>query len=117
MMTKGEAIDLCMEVRDYLTSGNLMWNKEEVGEALDMAIEAFKAEQRWIPCSERLPNIGDSGVSDMVLLCWSDGQITVGAYQGNRTFVGQAWPKARDCKVTVTAWMPLPTLYKGGDDE
>ncbi len=49
-MTKGEAIDICMEVRDYLTSGNPIWNKDKVGEALDMAIEALKAQDRPIIC-------------------------------------------------------------------
>ena len=73
--------------------------------------------QEWIPCSERLPDLNENGVSDMVLLCWSDGQMTVGAYQGGRTFVGQAWPTARDCRVTVTAWQPLPKPWKGADDE
>ena len=73
--------------------------------------------QEWIPCSERLPDLNENGVSDMVLLCWSDGQMTVGAYQGDRTFVGQAWPTARDCRVTVTAWQPLPKPWKGADDE
>lgn len=73
--------------------------------------------QEWIPCSERLPDLNENGVSDMVLLCWSDGQMTVGAYQGGHTFVGQAWPTARDCRVTVTAWQPLPTPWKGADDE
>ena len=75
----------------------------------------YKSE--WIPVSERLPEITESGVSDMVLLCWSDGQRTVGAYQGNKTFVGQAWPMARDCRVTVIAWQPLPEPYEGGDVE
>ena len=73
--------------------------------------------QEWIPCSERLPDLNENGVSDMVLLCWSDGQMTVGAYQGDRTFVGQAWPTARDCRVTVTAWQSLPKPWKGADDE
>ena len=73
--------------------------------------------QGWIPCSERLPDLNENGVSDMVLLCWSDGQMTVGAYQGDRTFVGQAWPTARDCRVTVTAWQSLPKPWKGADDE
>lgn len=41
-MTRAEAIDMCSEVRHYLTSGNPMWDKEEVGEALDMAVEALK---------------------------------------------------------------------------
>lgn len=67
----------------------------------------------WIPCSERLPNLNEDGTSDMVLLCWSDWQRTVGAYRGDRTFVGQAWPVARGCSVTVIAWMPLPPAYQG----
>ena len=51
-MTKGEAIELCMEVRDYLTSGNPMWDKEEVGEALDMAITALMAYYKAIYCPQ-----------------------------------------------------------------
>lgn len=81
-------------------------------EALDMAIEALEQEPKWIPVTERLPTLNDDGVSDMVLLCWSDGQRTVGAYRGDRTFVGQAWPVAKDVSVTVTAWMPLPESYE-----
>lgn len=52
MMTKGEAIDMCMEVRDYLTSGNPMWDKEKVGEALDMAITALMAYYKAIYCPQ-----------------------------------------------------------------
>ena len=70
----------------------------------------------WIPCSEKLPKIEETGVSMMVLLCWSDGQVTVGAYAGDRTFVGQAWPKAKGANVRVVAWMPLPEPY-GGESE
>ena len=81
------------------------------------AIPSADRPQGWIPCSERLPDLNENGVSDMVLLCWSDGQMTVGAYQGDRTFVGQAWPTARDCRVTVTAWQSLPEPWKGADDE
>lgn len=72
---------------------------------------------KWIPCSERLPKIEETGVSMMVLLCWSDGQVTVGAYAGGRTFVGQAWPKAKGANVRVIAWMPLPKPYGGESDE
>lgn len=80
--------------------------------ALTMAIEALQQEPKWIPVTEELPTLNDDGLSDMVLLCWSDGQRTVGAYRGNRAFVGQAWPVAKDVRVTVTAWMPLPEPYE-----
>lgn len=79
-------------------------------------IPSAEPKQEWIPCSERLPTLNEDGVSDMVLLCWSDGQRTVGAYRGDRTFVGQAWPAARDCRVTVIAWMALPEPWEGVDD-
>ena len=49
-MTREEAIDMCMEVQDYLTSGNPIWDKDKVGEALGMAIEALKAQDRPIIC-------------------------------------------------------------------
>lgn len=93
--------------------GNLL---RRAADTIEMLSEKAR-EPKWIPCSERLPDLNENGVSDMVLLCWSDGQMTVGAYQGGRTFVGQAWPTARDCRVTVTAWQPLPTPWKGADDE
>ncbi len=41
-MTREEAIKMCMEVRDYLTQGNPIWDKDKAGEALDMAIEALE---------------------------------------------------------------------------
>lgn len=73
--------------------------------------------QEWIPTSEHLPELKDDGVSDEVLLCWSDGQVVVGTYAGDRTFVGQGWPKATGATVKVVAWMPIPEPYVGGEDE
>jgi len=114
-MTRQDAIKLlkedkalyetdCCHAGDGSPDGDLL-------EALDMAIEALEQEQKWTPVSEEPPTLNDDGVSDMVLLCWSDGQRTVGAYRGDSTFVGQAWPVAKDARVTVTAWMPLPEPY------
>ena len=41
-MLKEQAIKMCMEIKDYLTQGNPIWDKDKVGEALDMAIEALE---------------------------------------------------------------------------
>lgn len=108
-MTRQEAAKICQSIKFMMDKEDY---SEEVEEALNMAIEALEQEPKWIPVSERLPTLNDDGVSDMVLLCWSDGQRTVGAYRGDRTFVGQAWPVAKDVSVTVTAWMPLPESYE-----
>lgn len=71
-------------------------------------------EGEWIPVDERLPELNDDGASDKVLLCWSDGQFAVGAYTGDRTFIGQGWPEATGASVKVVAWMPLPDPYDDG---
>ena len=107
-MTREQAVRL-LKGKAYVFYGEMQIK------ALGMAIEALEQEPKWIPVSEELPTLNDDGVSDMVLLCWTDGQRTVGAYRGNRTFVGQAWPVAKDVRVTVTAWMPLPKPYKESD--
>ena len=107
-MTNERAIELLVNA----TYSEKWQGNEQLTKAQHMAIEALEQEAKWIPVSEKLPTLNDDGVSDMVLLCWSDGQRTVGAYSGDRTFVGQAWPEAKDVRVTVTAWMPLPEPYE-----
>ena len=55
-MTREETIDMCMEIRDYLTSGNPIWDKDKVGEALDMAIEALKKDETTLHVSGVSPD-------------------------------------------------------------
>lgn len=94
--------------------------KRNIGEISEMEpyedpIEYYEGE--WISVEDRLPELNDDGASDKVLLCWSDGQVVVGTYAGDRTFVGQGWPKATGATVKVVAWMPIPEPYVGGEDE
>lgn len=112
-MTRAEAIKLLVNA----TYSEEWQGNEQLTKAQHMAIEALEQEpNKWIPVTEELPKLNDDGVSDMVLLCWSDGQRTVGAYRGDRTFVGQAWPEAKDVRVTVTAWMLLPEPYEESEE-
>jgi len=45
-MTREEAIVKCKSIKEYLTGGNPVWSKEEVDDALSMAIIALDREQR-----------------------------------------------------------------------
>lgn len=75
---------------------------------LKMAKQALSADAEWIPCSERLPE-----KDELVLVTvWNDVTIAWRNIYGG-------WESAEDMyeKGDVTAWMPLPTPYKGGDDE
>lgn len=109
-------------------------------EAYDMAIEALSAEAGWIPCSERLPkeleavNVtwvnhnppvyyqytkdvpnADTAVYYRGAWYWWDATVIdlLGEYDG--AYVHGIEPIDKD--IEVTAWMPLPTPYKGGEDE
>ena len=85
-----------------------IYDNQWLREAIDMAIEALSADAEWIPCSERLPE-----KDELVLVTvWNDVTIAWRNIYGG-------WESAEDMyeKGDVTAWMPLPTPYKGGDDE
>lgn len=45
-MTREKAIEMCEAIKHYLTAGNPVWSKEEVAEAMTMAIIALDREQR-----------------------------------------------------------------------
>lgn len=45
-MTRGKAIEMCKSIKEYLTGGNPVWSKEEVAEAMTMAIEALSVDMR-----------------------------------------------------------------------
>lgn len=86
-------------------------------EAMRMAVQALKENPRWIPCSERLPEMHEEEfcdetfrTSDTVLFCTAD-RVHVGfcAYYGDKL----VW-EIQDglaCEDGVTAWMPMPLPY------
>ena len=76
-------------------------------------LERKLAEREWIPCSERLPKVGEN------VLFTTD---IYGGYvaEGNIRADGKWWQYRWNSLLQndeVTAWMPLPTPYKGGEDE
>ena len=111
-MTREEAINLI----GWLKSKT---NRDDDLEAIDMAIEALSAE-RWIPCSERLPKAEDMyQPPEQRYLCQLE------AY-GERKFCVLSrlkgavspfwdWYGVAIHDSEVTAWMPLPEPYKGGE--
>lgn len=91
-------------------------------ETLRMAVRTLESKPRWVPCSERLPEMHEENdytgryeESNLVLICEKSGlhpQVHVGRCWriGDKT-----WWKTREWKVLdkVTAWMPLPEAYGG----
>ena len=93
-------------------------------ETLRMAVRALESKPRWIPCSERLPEMHEKNdytgwyeESNLVLICEKSGlhpQVHIGLCWKLEGRVG--W-RTREWKVLdkVTAWMPLPEVYREED--
>ena len=72
-------------------------------------LPSARPQQRWIPCSERLPE--ESGRYIISALDGIGRRTTVALYQSRY----KAWTMTgRMAYWNVVAWMPLPEPYKGG---
>lgn len=81
-------------------------------------LPSAQPEQRWIPCSERLP-YAEYGESDNVLATCGYRDVEDGSIRWIKTlyFNGGNWchPTGETYLEKVYAWMPLPEPYEGGE--
>ena len=87
----------------------------------DFAIEEFKqlpSVQRWIPCSERLPNY-DEYIKNNGLFIVSDGNRSYSEWYDiyDKRRFGESTMSGFRIDYAVTAWMPLPEPYKERERE
>ena len=79
-------------------------------------LSTAKPEQRWIPCSERLPEEGRRViVYDNERTC-----IYIASYEANRYYRGSYWEDDEGliCDFEeISAWMPLPEPYRKEGEE
>lgn len=139
-MTNAEAIKIinCYDIGFYDLSGEKI-PADKLAEAFDMAIEALRADRpqaKWIPCSERLPELHreDPAVniepqlnlmadyymmSDPVLVMrngpFTDKNERIMVAQYEDDLDGRVYWQTLDAESLpdVVAWMPLPAPYGG----
>ena len=115
LIRRADAIE-AMEARIKWFNGDAIEDRckrDAFIQALDTlsALPSAEAVQGWIPCSERLPDVGKN------VLFTTD---IYGGYvaEGDRRADGKWWQYRWNTVLKnedVVAWMPLPTPYKGGD--
>lgn len=84
---------------------------EDIIDAFMRGYQHAEEVQGWIPCSERLPS------NNGCVLVTIDDAIEFGKHEDGEwsIWVCEHWDEW-DAK-GVTAWMPLPEPYKGGDSK
>ena len=93
----------------HLVSGNEpRWSDNEVVNFLKSRPAADVVEQKWIPCSERLPEKNSEYLVTKVDNITDDLLLDI-AYYGDWIQNNNGFYKADE----VIAWMPLPEPYKG----
>lgn len=75
---------------------------------------SVEAVQGWIPCSERLPDVGREVLASGY---YDDVYIATLKEDKREEYYWSAFGGFPVMFSAVDAWMPLPTPYKGGDDE
>ena len=93
------------EIKNGDTSSNI-WGKDV--EALSMAIKKFES-QRWIPCSERLPEEYIHVLCQFTLNGMGECYLAHGVFH----VVGGLVMTCNE----VIAWQPLPEPYKAESEE
>ena len=106
-------------------SENRLWIKEIISEIPSADLNTEFAEwaklwfkeapfvnrsQEWIPCSERLPKIGEKVLASTKKTVFT--QVYKGIYSDPCRWV---WEK--NSIKEIVAWMPLPEPWKGADNE
>lgn len=81
-----------------------------VVEKVRKALSADRPQGEWIPCSERLPNIGEKVLASTKKTVFT--QVFKGYHSDPKRW---AWENNRVKE--IEAWQPLPKLWKGADDE
>lgn len=107
-----------------------LFHDEKVAESIYMylcdgleecdVIEPERKTGRWIPCSERLPELDEDGYSDKVLVCFANFTgCEICEYRDcddcHGWYVGDTDDNPEDIGIHVVAWMPLPEPYKEGE--
>lgn len=96
-----------MKTCDYCTHVEMCGWRKEVEE---QGCEFISDGPCWIPVSERLPEIGQKVLASTQRTMFT--QVFKGVYSEPNV-----WHWEHNTIKVITAWMPLPEPYKGGEDE
>ncbi len=112
--------------RAAITALSHMCSEDEKGITVSRAnvdsmlksLPSAQPDQKWIPVSERLPELDEDGYSQKVLACYGNYSgcdiLEYRATEGiGKWYIGDMDESPEDIGLMVLAWMSLPEKYKG----
>ena len=108
----------CLHCKEY---DRKTYNCPRFNQTIHKAVEALR-NNRWIPCSKRMPNVDEDGYSEKLLVSFSNSALPeIGEYRvldGKADFwVGDLDEKFTDYGLSVNAWQLLPKSYQPEQEE
>ena len=87
-------------------------------DSYDSLLPTVQLEPHWIPCSERMPN-HDEYIKNNGLFIVSDGNRSYSEWYDiyDKRRFGEPTMSGFRIDYAVTAWMPIPIPYCGGNEE
>ena len=94
-----------LDVGEWIGYRIFVQNMNDIDRQTILNLPSAQPEQRWIPCSERLPEEGEivltqANIENMISLCVASRQDY------------NYWKGWNTREINVVAWMPLPEPYK-----
>ena len=104
-----EEFEWCTDCKEYDQERHCCHRWAKV---IRKTVDEIKAEQRWIPCSERLPN-HDEYIKNNGLFNVSDGDRSYSEWFDihDKQMFGEPTISGFRVDYAVIAWMPLPETY------
>ena len=103
-MTNQEAIDLLDNLIGMIEDNH----GSDYDSAIRMAIDAL--ESKWIPCSERLPEVGQKVLASTNKTCFTQ------VFKGTSGASNSSWWWEKKTIKHIFAWMPCPEPWNGGKE-
>lgn len=106
LIDRQAANDWCHDCKEYDNDRHCCPRWKRV---IRNTVEEIKAEHRWIPVTERLPEDDE----EVIVSCTDDSGDTPFSYTTVAWHFKGTWICNDERCFFITAWMPLPEPYKG----